>query len=373
MVRAADFRAGAERARRPPGAVAVTFGRPADKVDNGPARGKVILSRNRAARRRAHRRGQPHPAKAGRTMSPSRTRLLILVAVLSALAGGIGAGGLPAERTPGDEPAAAPAAADGQEPQPKTGDDWPAYKHDAARSGVTAAAVPASLAVLWSRGGQPPRPAWSEPGRSLNTLDFDYAFQPVAAGGLVLYGSSADDSVRAFDAATGEPAWTFTADGPVRFAPHLDGGRCYFAADDGHVYCLDARTGKEVWRFRAALNERRLIAQGRMTSRWPCRSGVLVRDGVVYASAGMWPSEGVYLFALDARSGQPLWCNDTSCYDYVEYPHTPSTSFGGPAPQGYLLLGDDTLVVPTGRCAPAGYDARTGKLLHFWSNSPNRG
>lgn len=311
-------------------------------------------------------------------MNSSHPLLLILVAALGSLFGDFGVGRARTEAPPREDREIAAASSPEGPRRKATADtdanDWPAYKHDVARSGATGVRVPTSLAVLWSTpGDQPPRPAWSEPGRALNTLDFDYAFQPVAAYGLVLYGSSADDSVRAFDAATGKLAWIFTTGGPVRFAPHLAGGRCYFSSDDGCAYCVEARTGKEIWRFRAALDERRLLANGRLTSRWPCRSGVLVHDDRVYVTAGMWPSEGVYLFALDARTGRPVWCNDTSCYDYVEYPHAPSTSFGGPAPQGYLLLGDQTLVVPTGRCAPAGFDARTGKLLHFWSNSPNRG
>lgn len=252
-------------------------------------------------------------------------------------------------------------------------DDWPAFKHDSARSGVTSARVSLPLKLLWSYAGRPASPAWAEPGRAQNMLDFDYAAQPASAGGLVFIASSTDDTLRALDISDGSVVWSFTADAPIRFAPHLVDGRCFFAADDGYAYCLEARTGKEVWRFRAALNDRRLLAQGRMASRWPCRSGVLVQDGVVYLTAGMWPSEGVYIYALDARSGRPLWCNDTSCYDYIEYPHQPSTSFGGPAPQGYLLLANQTLVVPTGRGAPAGFDARSGKLHYFWANSPNRG
>ncbi|MFO0866809.1 MAG: PQQ-binding-like beta-propeller repeat protein [Gemmataceae bacterium] len=204
-------------------------------------------------------------------------------------------------------------------------------------------------------------------------LDFDYAFQPVARNRLVVYGSSADDSVRAIDAHTGKLVWTFVTGGPVRFAPHLVGDRCYVASDDGCVYCLELKNGNQIWRFRAALDDRNLLANGRITSRWPCRSGVVVEHGVAYVTAGMWPSEGVYLYALEADSGKIRWCNDTSCYDYLEYPHAPSVSFGGPAPQGYMLVGNKTVVVPTGRGAPAAYDAETGKLLHFWSNSPNRG
>ncbi len=247
--------------------------------------------------------------------------------------------------------------------------DWPAYKRDAARSSVTTESVKLPLAQSWTWQGQPPRPAWGEPGRSLNPLDFDYAAQPVVASGTVFLASSADDTVRAFDAASGALRWQFTAGGPVRFAPQIENGRCYFAADDGVARCLDAATGAQVWARHLGVDGSQVIANGRIASRWPCRSGVLVRGGIVYVTAGMWPSEGVYIFALDAATGAERWCNDTSCYEYIEYPHVPSASFGGPAPQGALLATEDTLLVPTGRGVPAAYDLKTGRLIHYAAGS----
>ena len=248
--------------------------------------------------------------------------------------------------------------------------DWPAFKRDAARSSVTGESIALPLAPSWKwNSPQQPNPAWGDPGRSLNPLDFDYAFQPVVASGIVIFGSSADDTVRAFDAATGQPLWQFVCGAPVRLAPHLADGKCYFASDDGCVYCVDLRTGNAVWRKRLALNGDSVIANGRIASRWPCRSGILVRDGVVYATAGMWPSEGVFIFALNAETGAEIWCNDTSCYDYIEYPHVPSASFGGPAPQGPLLANDEVLLVPTGRGVPGAYDRKTGRLLHYRADS----
>ena len=247
--------------------------------------------------------------------------------------------------------------------------DWPAYKHDAARSSVTTESVKLPLAQSWTWQGQPPKPAWGEPGRSLNPLDFDYAAQPVVAGGTVFLASSADDTVRAFDAANGALRWQFTTGGPVRFAPQIENGRCYFAGDDGVARCLDAATGAQLWARHLGVDGSQVIANGRIASRWPCRSGVLVRGGIVYVTAGMWPSEGVYIFALDAATGAERWCNDTSCYDYIEYPHVPSASFGGPAPQGALLATEDTLLVPTGRGVPAAYDLKTGRLVHYMAGS----
>ena len=172
--------------------------------------------------------------------------------------------------------------------------------------------------------------AWPDPFRLVNRMDFDYAPALAIAGGLVCFGSSADDTVRALDAKTGEEKWHFITGGPVRFAPQIGKGRVYFASDDGFVYCLEAATGKLVWKFIAAPYDERIVGNHRMISRWPIRAGVLVADGVVYAVAGMWPGEGVFVHALEAETGTPLWCNDTV----------------GGTPQGALLLGGDVLLVP---------------------------
>jgi len=245
-------------------------------------------------------------------------------------------------------------------------EDWPAYQKDSARSGVTAEGLPLPLARQWVyRPSQPPKPAWPEPGKELHRTDFDYAFQPVIAAGLVCFGSSADDTVRALDAATGEPVWRFTAEGPIRFAPAIAGGRAYVASDDGFLYCLEVKTGKLMWRFRAGPGRDRILGNERLIARYPCRTGALVLDGVVYVAAGMWPTEGVYVYALDASTGKELWCNDSSGSIYVDLPHAGATGFSGVAPQGYLVASEHVLLVPTGRSVPAAFDRRTGRLLHY--------
>ena len=245
-------------------------------------------------------------------------------------------------------------------------DDWPAYRKDAQRSGLTQEKLDLPLDAAWEYSpAQPPQPAWPEPGVEMHRLDFDYASQPVAANGLVVFGSSADDTVRAVDLASGAPRWRFTAGGPVRLAPQLYEGRCYFAADDGWVYCLEAATGALVWQFRAALNDRLLLGNSRMVSRWPCRTGVLLVEGRAYVAAGMWPAEGVLLYALDASNGKVVWCNDTSGGMFMAYPHGGALAIGGVAPQGYLLAAGNKLLVPTGRSVPAAYDRATGRFLYL--------
>jgi len=245
-------------------------------------------------------------------------------------------------------------------------EDWPAYKKDAARSGVTTERLSLPFARRWVyRPSRGPRPAWPEPGKEVHRTDFDYAPQPVVAGGLVYFGSSADDTVRALDAATGEPVWRFTTEGPVRFAPSVARGKVYVVSDDGLLYCLDAKNGKLVWRLRVGPARGRVLGNGRVIARYPCRSGVLVVGQLVYVTAGMWPTEGVTVHALDADTGKELWCNDSSGSIYVDLPHALASGFSGVAPQGYLVASERVLLVPTGRSVPAAFDRRTGRLLYY--------
>ena len=245
--------------------------------------------------------------------------------------------------------------------------DWPMYGHDPARSATTSESLAFPLSKLWSyEPSQPPRPAWPEPGKELHRMDFDYAFQPVAAGGLLYFGSSADDTVRALNAATGELVWSFTSGGPVRFAPAIARGKAYVGSDDGWLYSLDARTGKPVWTFRAAPEDRQLLGNGRLISRWPLRTGVLVVGNTAYVTAGMWPTQGVYVYALNADTGKVRWLNDGSGSIFINLPHCGSSGFDGVAPQGYLAISGDTLLVPTGRSVPAAFDRHTGRLLYYY-------
>ena len=226
---------------------------------------------------------------------------------------------------------------------------------------------------------QPPAPAWPPPHFIiLNRLDFDYAPQPVAAGGIVCLGSSSDDTVRAFDWTTGKLRWQFITGGPVRIAPQIADERVYFASDDGCAYCVDARTGSLIWKFNAAPSPEKYIGNGRMISRWPIRTGVMVDQGIAYLVAGIWATEGVFAYALDAKTGREIWCNDTSDYAGVDYNtllttenrrtlrhgvHDGDFGFYGLTPQGALAVTQDVLLIPNGYNSTAGMDRSTGKLL----------
>ncbi len=253
--------------------------------------------------------------------------------------------------------------------------DWPAYRHDVQRSAVTADRLALPLAPAWIYTcDQPPAPAWPDPPGMINWMDFDYAPAIVIAEGILCFGSSADDSVRALDARTGTERWRFTAGGPVRFAPQIVKGKVYFGSDDGWVYCLDAATGQPAWTFRVAMGPERMIVNHRMISRWPARSGVLVADGVVYCVGGMVNTEGVAIFALRADTGAVIWCNDTCNYSHVAFQdflaldqvnagHQGEMSFSGSTPQGPLALGGKRLVIPNGHVFPTILDRQTGRLV----------
>jgi outer membrane protein assembly factor BamB len=240
------------------------------------------------------------------------------------------------------------------------GGDWPMWRYDARRSAASPEELPATLHLQWVRQYPPPTPAWPDQPR----LWFDVAYEPVVAGKTLFFGSPANDSVTALDADTGAEKWRFHADGPIRFAPAAWGGRLYFVSDDGHLYCLDAATGALRWKFRGGPPGRNVLGNSRLVSLWVARGAPVVEDGTVYFGAGIWPFEGVFLHALDAETGKVLWTNDSSGAMYFLQPHW-SPAFSGVAPQGYLAIAGDKLLVPCGRSVPAGFDRATGKFLYY--------
>jgi outer membrane protein assembly factor BamB len=217
----------------------------------------------------------------------------------------------------------------------------------------------------WRRDEPALEPAWPDQPRFTS----DAAARPVVAGDAVLLTSSRHDNVTAVDAFTGATRWRFAADGPVRFAPAVWGGRAYVVSDDGHLYCLDVESGEPLWKFRGGPSDRRVLGNERLISTWPARGGPVVAaerpgEATVYFAAGIWPFMGVFLHALDARTGEPRWCNSGDGSTYIKQPHH-TDAFAGLAPQGSLVLAGDRLLVPGGRSIVACYDRLTGQRLHY--------
>ncbi|NLS91138.1 MAG: PQQ-binding-like beta-propeller repeat protein [Planctomycetaceae bacterium] len=245
---------------------------------------------------------------------------------------------------------------------PCRGADWSQFRNDAARSGYTSEALPPTLGYFWShQSRQPPAPAWP----TRNRLRFDRANQPIVVNGVLCYGSSGDDKVYALDAVSGQVIWTFFTGSPVRFAPAAWQDRLFVAGDDGHLYCLSVATGKLVWKRRGGPRSDMLLGNDRMISRWPARGGPVVLGDIVYFGAGIWPSEGIFLYALDPRTGDVLWQNDSSGTIEMDQPHATARAKSGISAQGYLAATDNCLLVPTGRAVPAVLNRSDGTLRSF--------
>lgn len=231
---------------------------------------------------------------------------------------------------------------------------------------MTAEQLPEELHLQWTRNLPQLKPAFENP-----RMQFDAGYEPIVVGSRLFLASSLDDSLTAYDTATGQQLWRFYADGPLRTAPVAWGDRVCFGSDDGHVYCLNATDGTLCWRFAAAPSRRLLLGNGRMISMWPVRGGPVLHNGRLYFAAGVWPSEGVFLYALEAESGRVVWRNDRASFIYGMHPHRAS-AMGGITPQGYLLVNGDELIVPCGMAYPASFDLATGKLKSFQLPEPGR-
>ena len=69
---------------------------------------------------------------------------------------------------------------------PSRGDDWPTWRHDAARTAASPDTLPADLVLRWVLELPPPRPAWPAGQRK---LQFDALYEPVVMGQTVFVGS----------------------------------------------------------------------------------------------------------------------------------------------------------------------------------------
>ncbi len=250
--------------------------------------------------------------------------------------------------------------------------DWPMFRGDAARSAFTAEELPTELHLAWVRQCEnAPAPAWPRVSR----MTFDRVHQPVIAGGRIFYGDTVDGAVRAVELESGRQVWRFDTEGPIRFAPAIFEEQLFVASDDGFLYCLDHATGELRWKQRGGGDERLVLGNERMISRWPVRGGPVVKDGVLYYAAGIWPSEGIYIHALDARSGKALWVNDDSGTIFMAQPHGGAEAESGVGAQGHLVVTDEYLLVPNGRAVPAAFRRFDGafEYFHLQSNSPRGG
>lgn len=249
--------------------------------------------------------------------------------------------------------------------------DWPMWRATSERSAATSESLPAELHLRWTRQYAPRQQAWDDT-LNLDLMTYDKVFEPVAAGGRLFVGFNDRDRVVAYEIATGRELWTCYTSGPIRLAPACAEGLVFFGSDDGHLYCVRAEDGAVQWTFRGGPHGRLAIGNRRLISAWPARGGPVVRDGVVYFSASIWPFMGTYIYALRAETGDVVWTNDETGASYIKQPHS-APSFAGVAPQGAFVATADRLIVPGGRSVPSVFDRHTGRELYFHLNAGGKG
>ena len=109
---------------------------------------------------------------------------------------------------------------------------------------------------------------------------------PTVVGGKVYIGSF-DHMLYAFDARTGATIWSAPTGGRIGSSPTLVKGVIYIGSDDGKLYAFNASTGANFW----------IVPTG-----GSIRSSPAVVDGVVYVG-----SDDHKLYAIKADAGDLLW------------------------------------------------------------------
>ena len=169
-------------------------------------------------------------------------------------------------------------------------DDWPTYRADQGRSGMTTKPIAPKVAQQWSvkLGGR--------------------LTSPVIAEGRTYVAQIDTHTLYALDEISGLKQWTFIAGARIDSPPSVHRGRVVFGCADGWVYCLNSADGELAWRYRAAPLDRRTMAYEQLESLWPVHGSVLIRNGQIYTVAGRsnFLDGGLRLLRLDLKTGTKL-------------------------------------------------------------------
>lgn len=241
--------------------------------------------------------------------------------------------------------------------------DWPAHRADPQRTNFGEQEISATTwQPMWHQAVlSSPTPAWPAPAKAslwqkLSHLEprmiDDAGDVPLIANDAtgaahVIVTSSANDRLISLAPTSGSIQWQYVAQAPIRYAPSVVDGIAYLGSDDGKVRAVDLSDGSEIWSVRLGPEMPAIIGNNRLISTHPIRTSVLADSQFVYASAGLFPSQGVYLVALDRGTGEVHWRRQTK-----------------KSPQGYLLTADDNRIyVPTGRATPFAIRCDTGEFV----------
>jgi outer membrane protein assembly factor BamB len=178
-------------------------------------------------------------------------------------------------------------------------DDWPQYRNDGFRSGISSSRISPELKIKWE-----------------TRLIGNPSAMTVAAG-KVFVSDVESHTLYALDRETGKEVWTYTASGRIDSPPVFHEGTVLFGDRGGWVYCLDASDGQLAWRFKD-LPDKLIGAYGQLESAWPVYGSVLILGDTLYFAAGRssFLDGGMFLYSLDPRTGKLL--NSRSFYGPFE-------------------------------------------------------
>ena len=147
--------------------------------------------------------------------------------------------------------------------------EWPMFRGNPERTGVTRERLPLPLDLQWS-------------------YDAGEAIESSAAisQGTVFVGAL-DGTFHAVDLQTGKGKWKFQAGTGISSSPCVSEGSVYFGDEEGAFYALEAATGKLRWKFQT---------EAEIMSSPSCTGGQIL--------FGSYDSN---LYALSSRDGALLW------------------------------------------------------------------
>lgn len=242
--------------------------------------------------------------------------------------------------------------------------DWPIHRGNNQRTGFREQTLHASSwRPAWSHQDlDAPAPAWPAPARgslwqNLSVIEprvvDDRGDVPLIAldatgNQHLLITSSSTDRLVSLNPMTGELRWQFVADAPIRYAPHIEDGTIWLGADDGVLRSIDLVSGEVQWSSKIGPEQPRIFGNERLIGSHPIRTSTIVSSDLVFATAGLFPSQGVYAAAFNKANGSLVWRRQVNR-----------------SPQGYLLTDHrDRLCIPCGRSAPFCLALDSGRFIN---------
>ena len=189
--------------------------------------------------------------------------------------------------------------------------DWPIYRGDPQMQGISREDLAPPLEVAWT----------FEPPAKEGQRRPPFKASPVIAGGRVLVGGQ-DSNFFCLDLATGEPIWTFAAEGPVTAPGAVVEDMVFFGDTYGLIYGLNLEDGSEVWRMEAddkvegGINALKVSDDQLPEPEWRIFVG----------------SHDFNLYSLAAKTGERRWSRETESYVMATpsiEAKLPAITFGG--------------------------------------------